>query len=328
MRKSRGSKMFVHNAPVRVIVIIGPTAVGKTEMALRLAQRFNGEIVSADSRLFYRGMDIGTAKPTQEERRRVVHHLVDVADPDEVCSLGAFKEAAHQAVLDIHRRGRLPFVVGGTGQYITALIENWSVPAQPADPLLRRVLENWAAQIGQYALHARLALLDPAAAQAIDARNLRRTIRALEVIFKTGERFSAQRRRGAPPYHALTIGLQRPRSDLYQRIDRRIEQMLADGLVDEVRALLEKYPPDCSAFSAIGYREMIAYLLGNTSLEEAIAAIQRATRQFVRRQANWFKANDPHIHWFEAQTGTPAQIESLINAWLTTAPALLQTEEL
>ncbi len=302
--------------------MIGPTAVGKTETAIHLAERFNGEIVSADSRLFYRGMDIGTAKPTLAERQRVVHHLVDVAEPDEVWSLGAFKEAAHNAIVDIHARGRLPFVVGGTGQYVTALIENWSVPAQPADPILRQALENWAAEIGADALHARLALLDAAAAHKIDARNVRRTIRALEVIFKTGQRFSAQRGRGVSPYFALKIGLKRPRVELYQRIDRRIEQMLAAGLVEEVNALLKKYPPDCPAFSAIGYREIIAYLQGNTTLEDAVAAIKRTTRQFVRRQANWFKPNDPQIYWFEVgDNNSLKEIERLIDVWLQTAPA-------
>lgn len=300
--------------------MIGPTAVGKTETAIHLAERFNGEIVSADSRLFYRGMDIGTAKPTLAERQRVVHHLVDVAEPDEVWSLGAFKEAAHNAIVDIHARGRLPFVVGGTGQYVTALIENWSVPAQPADPILRQALENWAAEIGADALHARLALLDAAAAHKIDARNVRRTIRALEVIFKTGQRFSEQRGRGASPYFALKIGLQRPRVELYQRIDQRIEQMLAAGLVEEVNALLQKYPPDCPAFSAIGYREIIAYLQGNTTLEDAVAAIRRTTRQFVRRQANWFKPNDPQIYWFDVGNNKCLnEIERLIETWLQTA---------
>ncbi|MEN4013411.1 MAG: tRNA (adenosine(37)-N6)-dimethylallyltransferase MiaA [Bellilinea sp.] len=312
--------MCPHNQKKRVVVIVGPTAVGKTDTAIHLAERFNGEIVSADSRLFYRDMNIGTAKPTTDDLKRVVHHLVDVADADEAWSLGTFKQAAQQAIENIHARGRLPFVVGGTGQYITALVENWLVPAQQADLTLRQALENWAAEIGYDALHARLALLDPAASGRIDARNVRRTIRALEVIFKTGERFSAQRKKGISPYQVLKIGLQRPRSELYQRIDRRIEGMLQAGLVNEVQTLLEKFPASCPAFSAIGYREIIEYIQGSISLPEAVEKIKRATRQFVRRQANWFKAEDAQIHWFGVEEDSLAQIECLIGDWLKKEP--------
>jgi tRNA dimethylallyltransferase len=209
----------------RLVIIVGPTAVGKTEFSIQLAERLGAEIVSADSRLFYRGMDIGTAKPTPEERARVPHHLIDIAEPDQTISLPMFQQAAQAAILDIIRRGKLPFLVGGTGQYARAVVEGWKGPAVPPNPALRQVLEHWTAEITPLGLHQRLRTVDPAAAQAIDPQNLRRTVRALEVIFTTGSLFSKQRQRGESKYKTLTIGLLRPRAELYQRIDARIEGM-------------------------------------------------------------------------------------------------------
>lgn len=284
-----------------LVVLVGPTAVGKTETAIQLARRLDGEIVSADSRSFYRGMDIGTAKPSLSERQEIPHHLVDVAEPDEVWSLARFQAAARLAIAGIHARGRLPFLAGGTGQYVRAVIEGWEVPHVAPDLRLRAALEAWAVQIGRDGLHARLASLDQAAAGQIDPRNLRRTVRALEVILSTGQPFSAQRYRGSSPYRPLLLGLTRPRQELYARIDARVDRMLASGLVEEVRGLLSTgYPPDLPAFSAIGYREIVSYLLGKLTLEEATAQIKRQTRVFVRRQANWFKPDDPAITWFQA----------------------------
>ena len=282
---------------------------------MQLAERLNGEIISADSRLFYRGMDVGTAKPTLEEQRRVPHHLIDVADPDETWSLAVFQRAAREAIEGIHQRQRLPFLVGGTGQYVQAVIEGWSIPPQKPDIRLRKALEAWSLEIGPEALHARLAYLDPEAAQRIDYRNIRRTIRGLEVILGTGRLFSAQRSKLPSPYTVLVIGLKQPRPELYARIDARIEAMLAAGLVDEVRVLLERgFSPESTALSAIGYREISAYLRGQTSLEEAVVLIKRHTRQFVRRQANWFKENDPAIHWETVTPETAARLEALIRA--------------
>ncbi len=301
-----------------LIVILGPTAVGKTELSLQLAERLNGEIVSADSRLFYRGMDIGTAKPTPEERARVPHHLVDVVEPDETWSLTVFQKAAHEAIADIHRRGKLPFLVGGTGQYLRAIYEGWLPPAQQPNLRLREVLETWGKALGPQNLHARLAHIDPQAAARIQPNNLRRTVRALEVIFMTGRLFSAQQHRGEPPYRTLLIGLTRPRQELYARIDARIQAMLDMGLVDEVRALLARgYSPELPAMSAIGYKQIAAYLQGAYSLEDAVTLIKRLTRQFVRRQANWFKADDPQIHWFSMDNDPLSQIESTIRAFLS-----------
>ncbi len=302
--------------------MVGPTAVGKTELSIQLAERLNGEIVSADSRLFYRGLDIGTAKSSLAERARVPHHLIDIADPDQVISLALFQEQARQSIASIHTRGRLPFLVGGAGQYVRAVIQGWDLPRVKPDPGLRRALEAWADQLGPYALHTRLAVLDPEAAGAIDPRNQRRTIRALEVILSSGRLFSQQRRRSASPYHLLLLGLTRPRTELYARIDARLDAMLDAGFIDEVQTLLDRgYSPDLPALSAIGYREIAAYLLGKITLDQAIIHIKRATRVFVRRQANWFKAGDPPpgepaIHWFQASPGVIDEMHGLILSWL------------
>jgi tRNA dimethylallyltransferase len=284
-----------------LIVIIGPTAVGKTSVSIALAKRFDGEIVSADSRLLYRGMDIGTAKPTVKEMQGVPHHLIDVAFPDEIWSLAIYQREAYQVIDEIHARQKLPFLVGGTGQYIRAIIEGWRIPPQKPDYKLRTQLDRWAETIGAQGLHDRLRTLDSDAADKIDYRNMRRTVRALEVILKTGERFSDLRRKQACPYRPVVLGIQRSREDLYQRVDQRIDQMIKDGLVEEVQRLLESgYSPDLPTMSAIGYGEIIQYLLNKITLEEAIALIQKNTRVFVRRQTNWFKPNDPRINWFDA----------------------------
>ncbi len=302
-----------------LVVMVGPTAVGKTEAALQLAERLDGEIISADSRLFYRGMDIGTAKPTAEEQARVPHHLVDVAEPDEPWSLAVFQRAAAEAIAGVHARGRLPFLVGGTGQYIQAVLQGWEIPPQEPDPALRKALEHWEQKVGHEGLHKRLAVLDPEAAAQIDARNVRRTIRALEVILRTGQRFSKQRQHSASPYALLIVGLKRPRVELYRRVDERIEAMLAAGFVEEVRGLLAKgYSAELPTLSAIGYREIVAYLQGQMTLEEAVAQMKRLTRRFVRHQGAWFGEKDPAIHWFEAGPRVVEEITALIQnpeAW-------------
>ena len=300
-----------------LIAIVGPTAVGKTEISIQLAERLGGEIVSADSRLFYRGMEIGTAKPTLEERLRVPHHLIDVADPDETWSLAVFQRAAAGAIADILGRGRLPFLVGGTGQYIHAVTHGWTPPVTQPDAHLRTVLEELAKSRGNDWLHQCLAQLDLPAAGAIDPRNLRRTVRALEVIFSTGRRFSDQRGQGDSPYRLLTIGLIRPRPELYARVDARIEAMFSTGLLEEVRNLLAQgYLPELPTMSAIGYRECIAVLREEMSLDEAKVRMRRLTRVFIRRQANWFKAEDVEIHWFEAREGKLEEIEKIIRIFL------------
>jgi tRNA dimethylallyltransferase len=300
-----------------LVVIVGPTGVGKTELSIRLALRLNGEIISADSRLFYRGMDIGTAKPSQVERALVPHHLIDVAFPDQVWSLGRFQDAANQAIYAAHVEGHLPFLVGGTGQYIRAIVEGWTPPKVLPHPGLRSALEQWAEEITPQGLHDRLRILDEASAEQIDARNLRRTVRALEVIFTTGRRFSDQRSQGSAPYNTFTLGLFRPRDVLYGRIDLRIQQMVDAGFENEVRALLNQgYSPELPSLSAIGYHEMIEHLSGRLSLDDAIALMKKRTRIFVRRQANWFKLDDPAIHWYGASIDTENQIVADIQEWL------------
>jgi len=286
-----------------VVVLVGPTAVGKTEISLLLAERLGAEIVSADSRLFYRGMDIGTAKPSIQDRARVRHHLVDVADPDETISLAAFQQLARETLGDIHARSRLPLLVGGTGQYIQAVTSGWSPPPVPPNGALRLVLAGLTSERGAHWLHRGLQRLDPDGADGIDPRNLRRVIRALEVIFTTGRPFSSQRVMRETPYTFIIIGLRRPRTELYARIDARIDCMFDQGLVEETRRLLDRgLRSDLPALSAIGYSQCIQLIRGTLELEQAKAEIRRATRAFVRRQSNWFSESDPDIMWFDAGT--------------------------
>jgi len=304
-----------------LIVIVGPTAVGKTGFSIQLAKAINGEIVSADSRYFYRGMDIGTAKPTIAEQEGIPHHLVDVTDPNQSWSLAVFQQAASAAIEGIHKRRKLPILVGGTGQYVRAVIEGWQPPAQQPDEEMRLALEEWAAEISALELHRRLGVIDAPAAAGIDFRNMRRTVRALEVIFLTGRRFSEQRLKGQTPYSLFMIGLRRDRTELYQRIDERIDAMIAAGLLEEMRSLLAKgYAEALAPFSAIGYHEMLAVLKGEMSLDEALILIKRRTRVFVRRQAAWFRESDQKIHWFDASTVTVDQVAGALSdphAWIT-----------
>ncbi len=301
-------KMSSLKAPL--VLLVGPTGVGKTELAIQLARKLNGEIVSADSRLFYRGMDIGTAKPSVAELAQVRHHLIDVADPDKTWSLAIFQQAARTAINDILSRGKLPLLVGGTGQYIRAVTQGWTPAEVQPDPRLRTVLEGLAQQHDIYWLHDKLKVMDPLAAQKIDARNLRRTVRALEVIFTSGQLFSTQRGRSDSPYRLIGIGLMRPRPELYERIDKRIESMFENGLLSEVQHLLEKgYSTDLPTMSAIGYRECAAVLQGDMTVEQAKIQMKRLTRIFVRRQSNWFKDDDAEIEWFEMGTETGRGVE-------------------
>ena len=296
-----------------LILIVGPTAVGKTELSIQLAERLNGEIISADSRLFYRGMDIGTAKPSAEEQARVPHYLIDIANPDEILSLAVFQQKAKEIIADIHTRNKLPFLVGGTGQYVRAVARGWLPPEVKPNETLRNELEQQKEEYGAEWLHDKLKDLDPVAAEKIDARNYRRTIRALEVIITTGKKFSEQRGQSDSPYHLVTIGLTRPRDELYQRVDQRIEMMFANGFIDEVKSLLDKgYSPTLPTMSAIGYRECVSVIGGELTEEQAKVQIRRATRIYVRRQANWFKASDPNIHWFNVEDGVVEMIEKNI----------------
>lgn len=282
-----------------LILIVGPTAVGKTELAIRLAEKLNSEIISADSRLFYKGMDVGTAKPSREELAHVPHHLIDIVNPDETLSLAIFQQKASGIIADIHARNKLPFLVGGTGQYVRAVTEGWTPPEVVPNVKLRDELEKMKEERGAKWLHDKLGSLDEEAASNIDARNYRRTIRALEVIFATGRKFSAQRGQGESPYRLISIGLTRPREELYRRVDERIDLMFANGFIDEVKGLIAQgYSAELPGMSAIGYRECICVIKGELTIEQAKTEMKRITRVFVRRQGNWFKESDPNIHWF------------------------------
>lgn len=284
-----------------LLVIVGPTAVGKTPTSIDLAERLQGEVISADSRYLYRGMDIGTAKPSPAEQARVPHHLIDVTDPDQPWSLAQFRDTALRLIDEINQRSRLPILVGGTGQYIYALLEGWTIPKREADLELRAELEAFAEEQGPDALFERLRAADPVAAQTIDKRNIRRVIRALEVTLTTGEPFSAQRQKSPPDFNKYLIGLTLPREQLYHRIDARVDGMVAAGLVAETQALAAKgYGWELPAMSAIGYKQIGQYLRGEIELTEAVRLVKHDTRRFVRQQGNWFRLDDPNIHWYEA----------------------------
>jgi tRNA dimethylallyltransferase len=303
------------NKPENVIVIVGPTASGKTAVSIELAKQFNGEIISADSRQFYERMDVGTAKPTNAEMALVPHHLINVAQPQDIWSLAMFKEAATACIKNIHEHGKLPFLVGGTGQYIWGLIEGWTVPSEPVNQTLRHCLEEWSLELGPSGIHTILSRLDPEAGKFVQVENVRRTIRALEVILSSGRRFSEQRLKQPPQGIDFSIlGIHWDRSALYQRVDARIEIMMNIGLVEEVRILLDSgIDPEASALSAIGYREITGYLLGKHSLDEAVLLMKRNTRQYIRRQANWFKPDDPRITWFPSGDDLAQRMGKFIN---------------
>lgn len=300
----------------RLLVIVGPTAAGKTALSLALGQRLGGEVISADSRQIYRYMNIGTAKATPAERALAPHHLIDIVNPDEELTLAHYQALATAAIEDIWRRGRLPMLVGGTGLYIRAVVEGWTVPEVPPDAALRAALEREAALSGYEALHARLAAVDPLAAARIDARNVRRVIRALEVQQHTGAPISSLQRREPPDYGLLMLGLTLPRPALYARIDARVEAMLAQGLLEEVRWLrAQGYGDDLPSMSGLGYRQMAQHLRGEISLEEAVALIKRHTRRFVRQQYNWFRLADERIRWLDAAHLDLPEIEAHLLRW-------------
>lgn len=303
-----------------LLVIVGPTAVGKTDLSIQIAQDFNGEIISADSRQIYRGLDIGTAKATPQQQALVPHHLLDVVNPDQVLTLAEYQEHAYVAIEAIQQRRRLPILAGGTGQWVQAVIEGWGIPRVPPDPALRAKLEAEAEASGAEAFHARLAAVDPQAAQKLDPRNVRRVIRALEVYYKTGRPISQHQRKNPPPYHLIQIGLTRPREELYRRIDRRVDQMLEQGLLAEVERLAGLgYRWDLPAMSGLGYRQIGQYLRGEVNLEEAVALIKKETRRLVRQQYNWFRLENPQLHWFELTGGDITETYQKIKNFVATA---------
>jgi len=290
----------------KLVAVVGPTATGKTDLALRLALAFEGEIIGADSRQVYRALDDSTAKPPPEQRARVPHWLVDVADPDEEFGLARYLDLAQAALDDIWSRGRCAFLVGGTGQYVWALLEGWQVPRVGPDWALRRELEEKARREGPQALHAEVEALDPEAARRLDPRNVRRLVRALEVMRRTGRPLSACQTRRPPDFPWLALGLDLPPEELYRRIDARVDAMMEGGFVEEVRGLLARgYRADLPAMSGIGYRQVCQYLAGELSLEEAVARAKTETHRLARHQRNWFRRDDRRIRWIDVSKGDP-----------------------
>ncbi|MBX3001142.1 MAG: tRNA (adenosine(37)-N6)-dimethylallyltransferase MiaA [Caldilineaceae bacterium] len=304
------------NEPFPLIVITGPTAVGKTALSIELCQRFDGEVVSADSRQIYRLMDIGTAKPSPEEQARVRHHLIDIRNPEEVLSVAEYQSLAYAAIDDIHRRRKIPFLVGGAALYLNAVIKGLRIPDVPPNPQLRTELEAFAAAEGYAALYERLKTLDPTTAARIDGRNVRRVVRALEIRLATGQPKSELEGEDPPPYRVLSIGLDLPRDQLYARIDARVEKMVASGLIEETQRLLEAgYLPTLPALTSLGYGEITAYLRGEMDLPAAVERIQIETHRFVRHQYSWFRRMDA-VQWYDALQPYTETIASHIATFL------------
>ncbi len=295
--------MDQHRNHPPVIVICGPTGIGKTAAAIEVARRFGCEIVGADAMQVYCRMEIGTAKPTAEEQALVRHHLIDVVEPDEPFDASRYCETARQVVAELHARGILPLVVGGTGLYIKALLYGVFRAGQP-DPQVRRRLQEEAARLGPQALHHRLENIDPTAAGRIHPNDAFRIIRALETIETTGETITAHHRRHRfqdSPYRVLKIGLNMERKSLYERINGRVAAMLQAGFAEEVRDLLAAgYGPQLKSMQSLGYRHMVAYLQGRMEWEEAVRTMKRDHRRYAKRQLAWF-GKDSQITWTEPQ---------------------------
>lgn len=295
----------------KIVVVVGPTASGKTGLAIQLAKKFNGEVISGDSRQIYRGMDIGTAKPTKKETEEIKHYLIDIKNPNETYTAADFKNDALRAIKKILDRGKLPIIAGGTGLYVKAVVDNLDIPAVKPDPAFRAELEHDISTKGLAAVYEKLVRLDPETAYIVDPYNPRRVIRALEITHATKKPFSEQRRKGEQLWHAMKIGIALPRETLVKKIDDRVHAMMREGLVDEVQNLMRRYGADIPALDAIGYREIIDAIKGKCSMSEATSAIKQNTRQFARRQLTWFRA-DPEIRWIE----TLEEAETLVREFL------------
>ena len=299
-----------------LLIVLGPTAVGKTGLAIEIAKRINGEIISADSRQIYRQMDIGTAKPTAEQQAAVQHYMIDVVEPDENLSLAEYQKLAREAIDQLHSKGSIPLLVGGTGQYITALVEGWSIPQVAPNEALRAELEAFAQSDGAAALHKRLEVLDPTAAAAIDYRNVRRVVRALEVCIVSGEPISELQRKQPPDYDMFHLGLTMERDDLYQQADTRIDVMMQEGFLEEVKWLLDAgYNRKLPSMSGLGYAELSAHVLDQMPLTEAVILTKNNTHDFIRRQYTWFRGHDPGILWHNTSSDR-GHIFELVDGWL------------
>lgn len=297
-----------------LVILLGPTASGKTALSLDLAAQLGAEVISADSRQVYRGMDVGTAKPSRVERSRVPHHLIDIVEPDQPFSLGEYLLLAYEAIDTIRARHHIPLLVGGSGQYVWALAEGWIVPSVAPNRILRASFEERVRVAGPFALHAELAQLDPVAARSIHPHNTRRVIRALELAAQTGEPASAVRARRAPRQDVVILGLLVDRPELYARIDRRVDQMFADGFVEEVERLLQLgYDPLLPSMSGIGYTQVVQILRGELTPTAATARVKIATHRFARQQSAWFRSDDARISWISP--GDAAAAMERIHSW-------------
>ncbi|MFC2020424.1 tRNA (adenosine(37)-N6)-dimethylallyltransferase MiaA [Chloroflexota bacterium] len=296
-----------------LVAIVGPTAAGKSQLALRLAQEFEGEIVSADSRQVYRHMNIGTAQPSQQELSRVPHHLIDIINPDEDFSLAQYQKLAYRAINDIQHRHKLSLLVGGSGLYVWTILEGWEIPKVVPDLEYRHQLEERAAKDETGELYQELAEIDPAAAQKIDPRNVRRLIRALEVSRYSKTPFSQLQHKEAPSFNSLIIGLTAERTELYKLINSRIDKMIEQGLVEEVKRLVDcGFSMELPAMSGIGYKQINGFLKGELTLESAISQIKTESHRLVRRQYNWFRLTDDRIKWFDIKTDFEPQVLKLV----------------
>ncbi|SES69725.1 tRNA dimethylallyltransferase [Natronincola peptidivorans] len=284
----------------QLLIILGPTAVGKTNTAIELAKRLNGEIISADSMQIYKHMTIGTAKPSKEEMQGIPHHIMDIIEPDEQYSVASFQKDAKEKIDDIFHRRKNPIIVGGTGLYVNSIIYNMDFTSTISNWSLRKQLEEEAQKYGNEYVHNKLLDLDPEAAERIHKNNLKRVIRAIEVVHESGEKigdFSKQLKLN-DEYDIILIGLTRDRDELYERINRRVNLMIEDGLIAEVKYLLSLgYKEDIIAFKGLGYKEIINYLNSKYSLEEAIEIIKRDTRRYAKRQLTWFRRLE-NIKWY------------------------------
>ncbi|MFW5991755.1 MAG: tRNA (adenosine(37)-N6)-dimethylallyltransferase MiaA [Halanaerobiaceae bacterium] len=300
-----------------LVVIAGPTAAGKTNISLKIARRINGEIISADSMQIYRGMDIGTAKVSRRERALVKHHMIDIINPDHKFSVADFQERVERLIPEIINRGNLPLMVGGTGLYIKAVVEGFLFPEMKKDPDLRKKLQKKAESYGREHVHNMLKEIDPVSADKIHPNDLRRTIRAIEVYRQTGQTMSYFKRvqeEKPDRYYTLMFGLTREREELYERINKRVDLMLEEGLIEEVKELLNKgYDISSTALQGLGYKEIISYIKGEYGLQEAVRILKRDTRHFAKRQISWFK-RDSDIIWFNLSR---KKQENIINKIVT-----------
>ncbi|MCU0480378.1 MAG: tRNA (adenosine(37)-N6)-dimethylallyltransferase MiaA [Anaerolineae bacterium] len=305
------------NDKIPLIVILGPTASGKTGLAIEMAKQIGGEIIGADSRQIYKYMDIGTAKPTPSQQAEAVHHLIDIINPDEPFPVARYQAMVYDLIPQIYARGHIPMLVGGTGQYITVVTEGWSFPQVEPNEALRAELEAYAQEHGAKALYDRLAKLDPEIAQIVHPNNVRRMVRYLEVCLITGQKVSDLQRKQPPPYRILELGLTGERSIFYEWADKRVDMMMADGFLDEVRRLLDMgYSRKLPSMSGLGYSHLTGHILDGLPLDEVVQQTKYDTHEFIRRQQTWFKGHDNGILWHNVKEYDRLQVITHVQAWL------------